>query len=291
MPTSRAKIYWIAAVVFGLSISLPLALAISIHQPPENTQGVGRWGAPLVAIAGVLCCITLALACHTLRLFRKTARLARDMRQASDAALDAAAEANNVSRATVIASSRAWIHTPEITVGFQGLAFFPEDRPSIGVSASIGIVITNVGNAPATFLNIHAWLTVLREKGRGIALQQSQRADEIRSGAFLPGRTLFPGEVYPDNVHANAEIPISVGVDEIRAAMAESEDGEQVTLYVIGCIDYTFPAHPLVHHQTGFIRQLGAKDACAIRPKEGTHMGSDLLVIRHTPIDLLRGPD
>ena len=58
----------------------------------------------------------------------------RDMRQASDAALDAATEANNVSRdASLIVSNRAWIHAPEITVGFQGLAFFPESQPSIEV--------------------------------------------------------------------------------------------------------------------------------------------------------------
>jgi hypothetical protein len=107
MLIGRAKVFWIAAAIYGLAISLPLAGMFSSFNPSTNAphiessdesakaaatyviQQPESWGSPLVVVSGVLCVITLGLACYTRGLFRETAKLARDTREASTKALEA----------------------------------------------------------------------------------------------------------------------------------------------------------------------------------------------------------
>jgi hypothetical protein len=170
---------WIGIAVFGLAIGLPFGWGFSqFHhssqvpreaaEPPAQAQsGQAQspetyWGRlttdPSAGGTLLLCLITAVLAGYTYRLFRATADLARDTRTASDAALTASTEGLLVARSALIATNRAWIHSPEVFVGSQPLLFYSKDRPSIGAQASVAIRITNVGNAPAIRVTMHTRL-------------------------------------------------------------------------------------------------------------------------------------
>jgi hypothetical protein len=82
---------------------------------------------------------------------------------------------------------------------------------------------------------------------------------------------------------------VQIEREELDAAIAEDEKGA-VTLYVVGCIDYTFPADHTVHHQTGFIRHLRRDAIYIIKPSQGD-LPFNLLRMQHAPIDLIRPPD
>jgi hypothetical protein len=40
-------------------------------------------------------------------------------------------------------------------------------------------------------------------------------------------------------------------------------------LQIFGCIDYTFPTDPTVHHQTGFIRTVQKRGPALLSPDDG----------------------
>jgi hypothetical protein len=300
---------WIGIAVFGLAIGLPFGWGFSqFHhssqvpreaaEPPAQAQsGQAQspetyWGRlttdPSAGGTLLLCLITAVLAGYTYRLFRATADLARDTRTASDAALTASTEGLLVARSALIATNRAWIHSPEVFVGSQPLLFYSKDRPSIGAQASVAIRITNVGNAPAIRVTMHTRLMAGMGAGVFPVLEQARLADEVKSGAFGLGITLFPKEVYPDNIgfREMAHI-VHIGKDELDKALAANSSGSgAVVLYVVGCIDYTFPADSLTHHQTGFIRELRRKaPPFLLRPEDGDIASDDLVLIRSPMAD------
>ena len=178
---------------------------------------------------------------------------------------DAAKESADVANRTLIASQRAWIRTDKIGFGGGGLAI-----DNNGASVSISFTITNTGNTPAINITPHAWLVVLKSGGPFPWQVQQSRCGEIRTQAFAPGFTLFPGESFPSNLGIDGwSLGTNASREELEAGAATSADKKQVVLYVVGCIDYTFPTDATTHHQTGFILEVRRDRAFPITLEDG----------------------
>ena len=178
---------------------------------------------------------------------------------------DAAKESAEVANRTLIASQRAWIRIDQIGFGGGGLAI-----DNNGASVSISFTITNTGNTPAINVTPHAWLVVLKSGGPFPWQVQQNRCREIRSQAFSPGFTLFPGESFPRNIGIGSwSLGTNASRDEVEAGAAASADKKHMLLYVVGCIDYTFPTDAATHHQTGFILEVRKDRAFPITLEDG----------------------
>jgi hypothetical protein len=261
------------------------------HQKAAREWHLVKGTYAIAAFTFLMVAGTAALAFYTLRLWRATKKLATDAEEASAAALKASTDGVELARASLIATNRAWIHTPEVTVGSQPLIFYPSDLAQNGAQASVAIRIINVGNAPAIKVSMHAQLIVLRDAISPV-LEQARLAEEVKNSAFGPGITLFPKEVHPDNIGAQEwSYAVSVSKEDIDKALLSSPGVKAVLLYVIGCIDYTFPADPLTHHQTGFIRELRRRGFPGhLRPEDGDVPFADLEMV-HSPMIQARPAD
>jgi hypothetical protein len=142
---------------------------------------------------------------------------------------NAAKAAADVAKQTLVTTQRAWIRAK---VGIGNVPLFDQN----GARVSISFEITNVGNAPALNITPHAWL-IVGKRGQFPIAEQQRKFDEIRRQPFLFGFTLFPGEDFPDAIDIGL---YSVTRDEIEEGFRFT-NGAYISLYVIGCIDYTFP--------------------------------------------------
>jgi hypothetical protein len=107
-----------------------------------------------------------------------------------------------------------------------------------------------------------------------------RRCDAIRQGGFGIGFTLFPNEEFPEGKGLSGwSLGINVTPDEIKKALPASKDGKYIALYVIGCIDYTFPTDPTVHHQTGLVYELRKNGPYPISPEDGTVPVDSLMLL------------
>lgn len=204
----------------------------------------------------------LGLFLWQLRLIRESLD---DAKIAADAAKESADAANRsaiLAEKGLIAAQRAWIKIERITVS-QPLVF-----TEAGVSTAISIRITNIGNAPALKVSPHAWLYVLK-RGGGPNEDQRQRCQEVKSLPFTGITTLFPNETFPDNTGFGAW---SFGIGATRAdiELGIMDSRGTVSLYVGGCIDYSFPIDPTTHHQTRFLFDLRKNHPDPIHPQDGT---------------------
>jgi hypothetical protein len=178
---------------------------------------------------------------------------------------DAAKESAKVANQTLIASQRAWIRIDQIGLGGGGLAI---DKN--GASVSVSFKITNVGNSPAINVTPYAWLVVLKSGGPPLGQEQQKRCGEVRSQAFGPGFTLFPNEPFPSNIGIGEwSLGTNASREDIEKGATVSADKAHMLLYVIGCIDYTFPTDAATHHQTGFSFEVREDRAFPIALKDG----------------------
>jgi hypothetical protein len=307
---------WFGLLVFGLAVGLPLGWGFSqFHQSslqsPQHevaNQSAGdpktyiirepedaftKWTDPIAIFTGLLFFVTVGLTFATFGLFEQTARLANDSEKASAAALRASTDSTQLARDSLIATNRAWIHTPEVTIGDQPLLFYEATtRPTLGASTSVAIRMTNVGNAPAIHVTTHLRMIAMRT-GVYPWQEQMKLADEVKGTAFNTGRTLFPKEVYPDHIgYGKVSYRVPISKDELDAAVNNNTAGTGVvSLHVVGCIDYTFPSDPTTHHQTGFIREVCKKGSpFFIKATDGNIPATDL-ELRHSPMTDARPAD
>ncbi len=177
----------------------------------------------------------------------------------------AAKDSAEIANKTLIASQRAWIRIDQIGFGGGGLAI-----DANGASVSVSFRITNIGNSPAINITPHAWLIVLRNGALSPLQEQQRRCGEIRHNPFSLGFTLFPGESFPDTIGLGGW---SLGVNATRVEIEEgatlSVKKNQLMLFIVGCIDYTFPTDASMHHQTGFIYELRGDDQFPISFENG----------------------
>lgn len=235
------------------------ALPPKAHNPTEQLiADYTRW----------LAVFTALLVLATVALFVSGERNVEVATKAANAARDgaeAAKQAAEIAQKTLIASQRAWIRIDEIGLGGGALAF---DKN--GASISISFKITNVGNSPAINITPHVWLIALKNGGP-FSLQEQQRlCNDIRNKPFQIGFTLFPNEQFPTNMGIGGwSLGTNISPDEVKLGLEVSADKKHVALEVFGCIDYTFPADPTTHHQTGFIRMLQKRGPTLVSPEDG----------------------
>jgi hypothetical protein len=192
----------------------------------------------------------------------------------------AAKESADVAKSTLVASQRAWIRT-EIGVGNQPLIFYPKGHPT-GASVSVSFKLTNVGNSPATNISYHAWLVLLKNGGPFPAAEQEARCGEIRQQPLGQGYTLFPNEIFPGNIgFGEWSLGIGIGPEEIEKGLVVG-GGKNVSLHVVGCVDYAFQTDPGKHHQTGFILELRRKTAPHLLRPEDENIPADELELRES---------
>jgi hypothetical protein len=178
---------------------------------------------------------------------------------------DAAKESAKVATQTLVASQRAWIRIDQIGLGGGGLAI---DRN--GASVSVSFTITNVGNSPAITVTPDAWLVVLKSGALPLGQEQQKRCGEIRNQPFGLGFTLFPNESFPSNIGIDEwSLGTNVSRKDIEKGATVSADKAHMLLYVVGCIDYTFPTDAAAHHQTGFILEVREDRVFSITLKDG----------------------
>jgi hypothetical protein len=176
----------------------------------------------------------------------------------------AAKDAADVAKSTLIAGQRAWIKPNKISFGSP--LIFNQG----GASTAIAFEITNIGQSPASNVEPHAWLGVFKDGGPFPAEEQKRRCDEIRAGAIWGGHTIFPGETFPKNVALGMySVGVNLTPDDIAKALLVSADHKKLSLFVVGCIDYTFATDPKRHHQTGFVLGLNKNGPYFISPDDG----------------------
>jgi hypothetical protein len=236
---------------------------------------------PVAFFTGLLALFTLLLVLISSIqigfLIRADRTSARNSKAAENAAIAAQYSADVANRA-LIANQRAWVR-PEVTISDQPLIF-----GEVSASTSISFRLTNVGNTPAVNVMPHVWLVALKPGGPFPIEEQKRRCKEIREQPIAGGFTLFPGEIFPGNLgFGKWSIGVNITREEIEKGLAISSDGKHISLYVIGCIDYTFPSDGKLHHQTEFIFELCKNEPNLISPDEGTIPVSSL-VLRNTGI-------
>lgn len=183
-------------------------------------------------------------------------KIAADTAEATKKSADAAKQSAEVAKCTLIASQRGWIRIDEIGLGGGGLAI---DKN--GASVSIFFKITNTGNSPAINVTPYAWLVCVKNGGPFPLQVQEKKCREIRAQPFAMGFTLFPSESFPSNIRIDKwSLATNVSRQNLEEGAALSADKKHVLLYIVGCIDYTFPTDPNEHHQTSFIYEIRQND-------------------------------
>jgi hypothetical protein len=180
--------------------------------------------------------------------------------QSTRIAANAAQNAARVATQTLVASQGAWIQIIKINV-FMSLVF-NED----GAMTAIGFEIANIGNAPALNMATYAWLVASHDDPAGDFGREL--CDAIKNTKVLGGFTIFPGEKFPGKIgNTGWANGVFLSPDDIRKE--RNEDGS-IALYVVGCVDYTFPTDASNHHQTRFILRMGLINPTAsINPDDG----------------------
>lgn len=207
-----------------------------------------------------------------------------EMRKAATAAQQAA----DVAERTLIATQRAWISV-EASVGAP--LVFDQN----GASTSIAFRIKNVGNSPATHITPHVRLGVLKEGGPYPLEEQTRGCSEVRQGPIGLGFTLFPGQSFPESQGlASGSWGVNISQEEIGKGRQVSADKKHIALFIVGCIDYTFPSDPEHHHQTGFIfdllRFVKGIPVAVINPDDG-QIPADNLRLMDSPFGVGRFAD
>ena len=224
------------------------------------TDPVAFFTAVLALLTGTLAVVSIAQG----YLLYRAEGISRD-------SANAAKQAAEIGRQTLIASQRAWIRIDSVYLS-GSLSF-----DKTGVNGTVSFKITNVGTSPATNVTPHVWLFAMKD-GEVPVQRQLEMCGPLRNGPFGMGFTLFPNEKFPEN----AEVPgyglgISASPDEINKGLATSKDGKHLMLYIVGCIDYTFPIDKDVHHQTGFIRLIERNGPDLLSPDDGVIPANQLI--------------
>jgi hypothetical protein len=137
-----------------------------------------------------------------------------------------------------------------------------------GASVAISFKITNIGNSPGLNITPNAPLVVAAQDVL-LWREQQKLCYEARACQFGLGFTLFPKEQFPANIGVGAwSLGVNASPEEVKRGLQISADKKHILLVVAGCIEYTFPTDPAVHHQTWFMRDLQKRIPELISPDE-----------------------
>jgi hypothetical protein len=243
--------------------ALAIVLAIFATSPAPDTSGIGPEGWTAI-FTGVLAFSTIGLGILAIRSDR-TARIS------ATAAKDAATTAKQ----TLILANRAWIKA-KITLGDRPLSFGDEHGAIVGAKFEL----INVGTAPAMHVSPQAWLEVAVERFNPLETYK-RKAAEFRSGIYRGGETVFPGDKFPDPQEAISRAwSAVVSQTDIEARMAQLGPTDGLRLWLMACIDYTFPSDPDGHHQVGYMYMIHHRiPNTLIRPEHGPFLKEWLYLV------------
>lgn len=243
--------------------------SISPLVPEENPeQAIARYNLWLMLFTGVLALVAII----QIGFLISADQTASEAAKAANESAKAAQKAAEVSERTLKASQRAWIRA-EVGIENSPLTF---DRN--GASTTVSFKISNIGNVPAIRITPHAWLVALKEKGGLFPWQeQLKRCGEVRQQSFgtglnVSGFTLFPDERFPESIGVGGwSLGVNLSREEVDQALIPTPEGKHIlALYIVGCIDYTFPSDSETHHQTGFLFELQKNAPSFIIFEDGT---------------------
>jgi len=215
------------------------------------------WDDPVAFYTFVLSIFTAMLAIVSATQIAFLFRADKTARITAKAAQDAA----NVATRTLTAGQRAWVQITKTSVGLD--LIFDEH----GMTTAIEFEIMNIGNAPALNVVPYAWLIASRDEPTDDLGREYW--EEIRTTKISGGWTIFPKERFPKKLGlAGWGRGVSISPDEIKKG--RRDDGS-IALYIVCCVDYTYPSDTANHHQTGVILQLERLAPLEpINPDEGT---------------------
>lgn len=182
----------------------------------------------LAVLTGFLAVATVGLCFIT---YRGAKAQARDMRDAVDAAI----EANGISRQNMMADQRPWLSIDNLT--FQHGIVFTDGRAEIPYS----VKITNVGKTPAQNISMRTQLVYGGRRFRDTedALQTLAQEERCRDRSNKAATiTLLPGQSYWESRY-----PVIV--------VEECPSKSEIAPVVIGCVNYQI-AMDQDWHQTSF---------------------------------------
>ena len=258
----------------------------SAHKKANEGEKKGPWyqtfldHAPdwFVAIfTGLLVIVTIRLVQSTNKLWAAGERQIAVAEKGADAARDAA----DIAVTTLRSTQRAWLKV-KVSLSNGPLIFYEDGSASLNFS----FVITNVGNAPAINIRPYAWLVPIKGKGGFHWEGQARRSAEVKATPVYGGFALFPNDEFPRSAGFEQwSLGTSMTKEEIEAGVATNtqfhppEYKKALALYVVGFVDYTFPADPLTHHQTGFILSVGRNAPHPIIPEVGQIPAAELILL------------
>ena len=177
--------------------------------------------------------------------------------------IKAARDSADVTKQAFIAGHRAWLRV-DVTLGSNGANISENDA-----SVDICYRIENIGNAPASNVTPHALFVAFKgaavkrkdlmsEEGSFPFQVQRKECNDLRRKPFDgTGFVIFPNEVWPDvDKISQSQHKIHVGKRDMQRVLEEAGP-PGVGLYIVGCVDYTFPSDSTNHHQTRFSYSLG----------------------------------
>ena len=239
------------------------------QQPSDQHEN--RWLEPIIIVTGASAIISIPI----LIIYIFQLRAMRGSTDAARRSADAAIQSANVAERTLITTQRAWI-----TVDAKIAA--PLTFHELGATTTIAFKMRNVGNSPAIHVTPHVWLGIVKEGGPSPDEEQRRKCNEVRQGSFALGFTLFPGQSFPEaQGFGSAGWGVTITKEEMDRGRLITYDKKHVVLFIVGCVDYTFPSDSEHHHQTGFIYDILALS------ESGTPVGQVSLDGGNIPVEKL----
>lgn len=202
----------------------------------------------VAAFTGLLVYVTLLLVKSTNRLWEAGERQIKVAERSAEASKTAAEVANQ----NLIASQRAWIKGGRMYIS-TGVIFDANGA----LNTSVMFEMSNVGNAPALHVKFRAQIFPMLD-GKIPILAAKAFFDEVKNRPVSGGFILYPRNTYPGPSDSPVHHGIGLSKQEIEAAT--DEHGRMSSLYVAGCINYSFPSDLTKWHQTAALMQIKRVD-------------------------------
>ncbi len=197
----------------------------------------------VISVAGVFVTIAgIAYVRLTLREMEATNIIGEKSVEASTRAAVASERSVEVATTTIIENQRAWV---KATISLDGPLVFENGEAKIRLRATT----KNVGLTPAQFVDVTIRMFANSSTGIGPIDVQRSLCDEIRLRPIGQGfgYSLFPNDEITQTIY------IALAKEDV--ARASQQLSGFMSVYVIGCVDYTTVFRDR-HHQTGFIFDL-----------------------------------
>ncbi|SFK63724.1 hypothetical protein [Methylocapsa palsarum] len=121
--------------------------------------------------------------------------------------------------------------------------------PYLGGTLRFHLTLKNVGHTPAFNTRTSIRLYAPQSKGDDIITTLKEACEHLRSQPDLLSVVLFPDEITRSDIF-NPELSYMVTVDQIVNHIKISHNGDNISLFILGCVDYTINDE---HHETSVL--------------------------------------